>query len=64
VVCTGYIADKSYPLVTEAYIMSTEFSMNVSVGFTSFMLSYDGQRIVLNSGLVPVTQPVRIIQLN
>lgn len=60
----AYIADKSYPLVTEAYIMSTDFSMNVSVGFISFMLSYDGQRIVLNSGLVPVTQPVRIIQLN
>lgn len=60
----AYIADKSYPLVTETYIMSTDFSMNVSVGFTSFMLSYDGQRIVLNSGLVPVTQPVRIIQLN
>jgi phosphate transport system substrate-binding protein len=60
----AYIADGSYPLVTEAYIMSTDFSMNVSVGFVSFLLSYDGQRIVLNSGLVPVTQPVRIIQLN
>jgi phosphate transport system substrate-binding protein len=60
----AYIADKSYPLVTEAYIMSTDFSMDVSVGLISYMLSYDGQRIVLNSGLVPVTQPVRIIQLN
>jgi ABC-type phosphate transport system substrate-binding protein len=60
----GYIANKSYPLVNYAYIMSTDFSMNVSVGFISFMLSYDGQRIVLNSGLVPATQPVRIIQLN
>jgi phosphate transport system substrate-binding protein len=60
----AYIADKSYPLVTEVYIMSTDFSMNVSVGFISFMLAYGGQRIVLNSGLVPVTQPVRIIQLN
>ncbi|HJY64527.1 MAG TPA: substrate-binding domain-containing protein [Ignavibacteria bacterium] len=60
----AYIADKTYPLVTESYIMSTDFSMNVSVGLISFMLSYDGQRIVLNSGLVPVTQPVRIIELN
>lgn len=60
----AYIADKSYPLVTEAYLMSTDFSMNLSVGFTSFVLSYDGQRIVLKSGLVPVTQPVKIIQLN
>jgi phosphate transport system substrate-binding protein len=60
----AYIYDKSYPLVTEAYVMSTDYSMNLSVGFSSFMLAYDGQRIILNSGLVPVTQPVRIIQLN
>ncbi len=60
----GYIANKTYPLVTEAYIFTTDFSMNLSVGFSSFMSSYDGQRIVLKSGLVPVTQPVKIIQLN
>lgn len=60
----AYIADKSYPLVTESYIISGDFSLNVSVGFTSFLVSYDGQRIVLKSGLVPVTQPVKIIQLN
>ncbi|MEO8513125.1 MAG: substrate-binding domain-containing protein [Ignavibacteria bacterium] len=60
----GYIANKTYPLVTEVYIFTTDFSMNLSVGFSSFMASYDGQRIVLKSGLVPVTQPVKIIQLN
>jgi phosphate transport system substrate-binding protein len=60
----AYIANGTYPLVTEAYIMSTDFSMNLSVGFTSFIIAYDGQRIVLKSGLVPVTQPVKIIQLN
>ncbi len=60
----AYIADKSYPLTYYIYILSTDFSMNLSVGFTSFVLAYDGQKIVLRSGLVPVTQPVRIIQLN
>lgn len=60
----AYIADRSYPLVTEAFLYSTDFTMNLSVGFTSFILSYDGQKIILNSGLVPVTQPVKIIQLN
>ncbi|HMQ80274.1 MAG TPA: substrate-binding domain-containing protein [Ignavibacteria bacterium] len=60
----GYIANKTYPLITEAFILTTDFSMNLSVGFSSFMASYDGQRIVLKSGLVPVTQPVKIIQLN
>jgi phosphate transport system substrate-binding protein len=60
----GYIANKTYPLITEAFIITTDFSMNLSVGFSSFMASYDGQRIVLKSGLVPVTQPVKLIQLN
>jgi len=60
----GYIANKTYPLITEAFIMSVDYSMNLAVGFSSFMISYDGQRIVLKSGLVPVTQPVKIIQLN
>lgn len=60
----AYIADRSYPLVTEAFLMSTDFSMGLNVGFTSFVLAYDGQKIILNSGLVPVTQPVKIIQLN
>lgn len=60
----AYIANGTYPLVTEAYVLSSDFSMNLSVGFTSFLLAYDGQRVVLKSGLVPVTQPVKIIQLN
>jgi phosphate transport system substrate-binding protein len=60
----AYIADRSYPLVFEVFVLSRDFDMNLSIGFTSFLLAYDGQKIVLNSGLVPVTQPVRIIQLN
>ncbi|MGH2575647.1 MAG: PstS family phosphate ABC transporter substrate-binding protein, partial [Ignavibacteria bacterium] len=60
----AYIANGTYPLVMETHIFSTDFDLNVSAGFISFLLSYDGQKIVLNSGLVPVTQPVRIIQLN
>jgi ABC-type phosphate transport system substrate-binding protein len=60
----AYIANGEYPLAIKIYIFSTDYGMNVSTGLISFMLAYDGQKIVLNSGLVPVTQPVRIIQLN
>jgi len=60
----AYIANRSYPLVFEVFVLSRDFDMNLSIGFTSFLLAYEGQKIVLNSGLVPVTQPVRIIQLN
>lgn len=60
----AYIANKTYPLIFDVWVLSRDFDMNVSVGFISFLLAYDGQKIILNSGLVPVTQPVRIIQLN
>jgi phosphate transport system substrate-binding protein len=59
----GYVANGEYPLAIEIYIYSTDYGLNVSTGLISFMLAFDGQKIVLNSGLVPVTQPVRIIQL-
>lgn len=59
----AYIANGTYPLCMEVYIMSTDYGMNLSVGFTAWLLSYDGQKVVLNSGLVPATQPVRIIEL-
>ena len=60
----AYIANNSYPLRFDVWVLSRDFDMNVSVGFLSFLLAYDGQKIILNSGLVPVTQPVKIIQLN
>ncbi len=60
----AYIANGSYPLSIKIYILSRDYGMNVTTGLISFMLAYDGQKIVLNNGLVPVTQPVRIIQLN
>jgi phosphate transport system substrate-binding protein len=60
----AYIANRSYPLLFDVYCLSRDFEMDISVGLISFLLSYDGQKIILNSGLVPQTQPVRIIQLN
>lgn len=60
----AYIANGSYPLSIKIYILSRDFGLNVTTGLISFMLAYDGQKIALNNGLVPVTQPVRIIQLN
>jgi phosphate transport system substrate-binding protein len=59
----AYIAEKTYPLIFYVYVYSRDFEMNLSVGYTSFLLGREGQQIVLNCGLVPETQPVRIIQL-
>lgn len=60
----AYIALKQYPLWRKVQIMLREPRVGLGTGFASFVASDQGQRIVLKSGLVPATAPVRIIQLN
>lgn len=60
----AYIALKQYPLWRKVHIISREARAGLGTGFASFIASDRGQRIVLKSGLVPATAPVRIIQLN
>jgi phosphate transport system substrate-binding protein len=59
----AYIYKGYYPVVRDVYIYSTPDSYGVSTGFTSFMTSAAGQKIVQNQGLVPATMPVRLVQL-
>lgn len=59
----GYVYKGYYPLSTPVYIYSRELNRDLATGFISFANSSQGQKVFLNSGLVPVTQPVRIIQL-
>ena len=59
----AYLADSSYPLTRSIYIISREARNGLGTGFTAFVASDKGQRIILKSGLVPATMPVRIIGL-
>lgn len=59
----AYIALKQYPLWRTIQITLREPRVGLGTGFASFVASDRGQRIVLKSGLVPATAPVRIIQL-
>lgn len=59
----AYIALKTYPLYREVYAISREAYTGLSTGFTSFLASERGQRIVLKSGLVPATMPVRLVKI-
>ena len=52
-----------YPLTTNVYIYSRSDMYSVGAGFSSFIASGPGQKIVLNNGLVPATMPVRLVQL-
>jgi phosphate transport system substrate-binding protein len=59
----GSIYDKTYPFVREVNMNSRESFTGLGSGFVSFVAGEKGQRIILKSGLVPATMPIRIIQV-
>jgi phosphate transport system substrate-binding protein len=58
----GSIYDKSYPFTREVYLVSRETFTGLGSGFIAWVAGEQGQKIVLKSGLVPATMPVRLIQ--
>jgi phosphate transport system substrate-binding protein len=59
----GYIAEDSYPFCRDVYMISRETFSGLGMGFASFVAGDQGQRIVLKSGLVPATMPIRLIEI-
>jgi len=59
----AYIADGSYPFVREVYMISREYFNGLGTGFVSFVAGEKGQRIILKSGLVPATMPIRLVKI-
>ncbi len=59
----GFIYDKSYPFVREIYLISREPFSGLGSGFINWACAEQGQRIVLKSGLVPATMPIRLVQI-
>jgi len=59
----GSIYEKSYPFVREIYLISRETYAGLGSGFISWACGEQGQRIVLKSGLVPATMPIRLVQM-
>jgi phosphate transport system substrate-binding protein len=53
---------QKYPLCYPLYVYFNRKSL-LAAGFCSFIASAPGQKIILNSGLVPTTMPVRLVQL-
>lgn len=58
------IADGTYPLVRELYIIEAQGKTGLGKGVSNFAASDRGQRIVLKSGLFPQKQPTREIIIN
>jgi phosphate transport system substrate-binding protein len=59
----GSIYDRSYPFVREIYLISRETHTGLGSGFIQWATGEQGQRIVLKSGLVPATMPIRLVQI-
>jgi|SRR5689334_12221871 len=52
-----------YPLTRDVYIYSRTDNYGPAAGFLSFVASAPGQKIILNTGLVPATMPIRLVEL-
>ena len=59
----AYIKLGTYPFTREVYCINRETYAGLGYGFTSFVAGPQGQLIVLHSGLVPATMPVRIVEI-
>jgi phosphate transport system substrate-binding protein len=59
----GNIYDKSYPFIREIYLISRETFSGLGSGFINWACAEQGQRIVLKSGLLPATMPIRMVQI-
>lgn len=59
----AYLYYGDYPLTRSIYALLNDPRSALPWGFASFLASDRGQRIILKSGLVPATQPVRIVNV-
>jgi phosphate transport system substrate-binding protein len=59
----AYLVDKIYPLSRDIYIINTEPRNGLATGFSSFVASDKGQRIILKSGILPAIAPTRVINI-
>ena len=57
----AYLFYGYYPLTRNVFIILNDPRSSLPSGLTTFLTSDRGQRIILKSGLVPATQPVRIV---
>jgi phosphate transport system substrate-binding protein len=59
----GSIYEKTYPFVRGINMVSRESFSGLGSGFITWTAGEQGQRIILKSGLVPATMPIRLIQV-
>jgi phosphate transport system substrate-binding protein len=56
----GYFVTGLYPLSRTIYIFLDEVGLGLASGFTTYLTSYEGQKIVLSQNLAPAAVPVKL----
>jgi phosphate transport system substrate-binding protein len=59
----AYLVDHIYPLSRDIYIINAEPRNGLVTGFSSFVASDKGQRIILKSGILPAIAPTRVVNV-
>jgi phosphate transport system substrate-binding protein len=59
----AYLAQGFYPLTRDVIVASREAKSGLGTGFTAWLTSDKGQRIILKAGLLPATMPIRIVKI-
>lgn len=57
------IATGLYPLTRKVYVLNYQGKKGLGMGFATYISAFDGQRIILKSGLLPVKIPSRQISI-
>lgn len=57
------IAEGNYPLTRTLYVVNYQGKKGLGMGFATYLTAPEGQRLILKSGLLPVTLPSREIEI-
>jgi phosphate transport system substrate-binding protein len=59
----AYIAQGDYPFTREVFCINRQTYNGLAYGFSAFIAGEKGQLIILRCGLVPASQPVRLVEI-
>jgi phosphate transport system substrate-binding protein len=60
----GLVFTRKYPYIRKIIAYTSILDIQLSTGWITFLRNKDGQKVFLERGLVPITQPVKVIQLD
>ncbi len=60
----GLVFTNKYPYTRKIWVYTTVLDIQLTTGWITFLRNKDGQKVFLERGLAPVSQPVKVIQLD